>query len=167
MTNLLDETEFPEAEFGDLYHQRWRKKKHLSGLARTLEHVSSLSQLAAMHDFAAKILCDNLQVVVTAAAYTAVPAVHLAYGRREKFHACSGMDGIVLAILRLRCDRRGRCGGRYLGHEACMGERPQPVGALCALGKSGQLVIERRIISAIQFKVDAQALTHRRRSRLR
>jgi len=35
MTNLLNVTEFPAAEFGDLYHQRWRKKKHLSGSAPT------------------------------------------------------------------------------------------------------------------------------------
>ncbi len=28
-----------------------------------LEHVSGLSQLAAMQDFAAKIVCDNLQAL--------------------------------------------------------------------------------------------------------
>ena len=75
MTNLLDEAEFPAAEFVDLYHQRWRIEEAFKRLKHrlNLEHVSGLSQLAAMHDFAAKILCDNLQALVTAAASTAVP----------------------------------------------------------------------------------------------
>jgi hypothetical protein len=75
MTNLLDDIEFPTAEFGDLYHQRWRIEEAFKRLEHrlNLEHVSGLSQLAAMHDFAAKILCDNLQALATAAAYAAVP----------------------------------------------------------------------------------------------
>lgn len=71
MTNLLDAAAFPRAEFGALYHQRWRieeafkRQKH----RLNLEHVSGLSQQAALHDFAAKILCDNLQALATETAH--------------------------------------------------------------------------------------------------
>jgi hypothetical protein len=67
MTNLLDPVAFPCAEFGDLYHQRWRIEEAFKRLKHrlNLEHVSGLSQQAAMHDFAAKIVCDNLQSLAT------------------------------------------------------------------------------------------------------
>lgn len=67
MTNLLDRVAFPCDEFGDLYHQRWRIEEAFKRLKNrlNLEHVSGLSQQAAMHDFAAKILCDNLQSLAT------------------------------------------------------------------------------------------------------
>lgn len=63
MTNLLDPVAFPAHEFGDLYHQRWRIEEAFKRLKHrlNLEHVSGLSQQAALHDFAAKIVCDNLQ----------------------------------------------------------------------------------------------------------
>ena len=67
MTNLLDPQTFPCTAFGDLYHQRWRieeafkRRKH----RLNLEHVSGLSQQAALHDFAAKIVCDTLQSLAT------------------------------------------------------------------------------------------------------
>ena len=67
MTNLLDPAAFPCAEFGDLYHQRWRIEEAFKRLEHrlNLEHVSGLSQQAAMYDFAAKIVCDNLQSLAT------------------------------------------------------------------------------------------------------
>jgi hypothetical protein len=67
MTNLLDPAVFPGADFGDLYHQRWRIEEAFKRLKHrlNLEHVSGLSQLATMHDFAAKIVCDNLQSLAT------------------------------------------------------------------------------------------------------
>ena len=70
MTNLLDPTAFPAHEFGDLYHQRWRIEEAFKRLKHrlNLEHVSGLSQQAAMHDFAAKIVCDNLQSLATVTA---------------------------------------------------------------------------------------------------
>lgn len=70
MTNLLDQQDFPRAEFGDLYHQRWRIEESFKRLKHrlNLEHVSGLSQQAALHDFAAKIVCDNLQSLATEAA---------------------------------------------------------------------------------------------------
>lgn len=70
MTNLLDSERFPACEFGDLYHQRWRIEEAFKRLKHrlSLEHVSGLSQLAVMQDFAAKVLCDNLQALTTWAA---------------------------------------------------------------------------------------------------
>ncbi|WP_267876693.1 IS4 family transposase, partial [Massilia genomosp. 1] len=70
MTNLFDSDAFPADVFGDLYHQRWRIEEAFKRLKHrlNLEHVSGLSQLAAMQDFAAKILCDNLQALLTQAA---------------------------------------------------------------------------------------------------
>ena len=70
MTNLLDSAQFPASEFGDLYHQRWRIEEAFKRLKQglNLEHVSGLSQLAVMQDFAAKILCDNLQSLTVSAA---------------------------------------------------------------------------------------------------
>jgi hypothetical protein len=67
MTNLLDPKEFPYAEFGDLYHQRWRIEEAFKRLKHrlNLEHVSGLSQQAALPVFAAKIVCDNLQSLAT------------------------------------------------------------------------------------------------------
>jgi hypothetical protein len=70
MTNLFDQQRFPAADFGDLYHQRWRIEEAFKRLKHrlNLEHVSGQSQLAAMQDFAAKIVRDNLQALTTAAA---------------------------------------------------------------------------------------------------
>lgn len=67
MTNLLDTERFPASLFGDLYHQRWRIEEAFKRLKHrlNLEHVSGLSQQAAMQDLAAKVLCDNLQALVT------------------------------------------------------------------------------------------------------
>ena len=68
MTNLFDAEAFPTAVFGDLYHQRWRIEEAFKHLKHrlNLEHVSGLSQLAAIQDFAAKILCDKLQALISA-----------------------------------------------------------------------------------------------------
>ena len=67
MTNLLDPAAFPAHQFSDLYHQRWRIEETFKRLEHrlNLEHVSGLSQQAAMQDFAAKIVCDNLQSLAT------------------------------------------------------------------------------------------------------
>jgi hypothetical protein len=75
MTNLLDCHRFPATDFGDLYHQRWRIEEAFKRLRHrlNLKHVSGLSQVAAMQDFAAKIVCDNLQALTTAAATIQFP----------------------------------------------------------------------------------------------
>ena len=71
MTNLLDAVRFPAALFGDLYHRRWRIEEAFKRLKHrlNLEHVTGLSQLAVLQDFAAKIVCDNLQALTVAAAH--------------------------------------------------------------------------------------------------
>lgn len=78
MTNLLDVAAFPAAVFGDLYHQRWRIEEAFKRLKHrlNLEHVSGLSQLAVAQDFAARVLCDNLQALasLTAREAHATPA---------------------------------------------------------------------------------------------
>ncbi len=65
MTNLLDAETFPAQDFGVLYHQRWRIEEAFKRLKHRLclEHVSGLSQRAVMQDFAARVLCDNLQAL--------------------------------------------------------------------------------------------------------
>lgn len=71
MTNLLDAARFPASVFGDLYHQRWRIEEAFKRLKHrlNLEHVTGLSQLAVLQDFAAKVVCDNLQALTVAAAH--------------------------------------------------------------------------------------------------
>lgn len=61
--------------------QRWRIEEAFKRLKHrlNLEHVSGLSQQAAMHDFAAKIVCDNLQSL---ASESALRAASLAPTRR-------------------------------------------------------------------------------------
>ena len=70
MTNLLDAEDFPATGFGDLYHQRWRIEEAYKRLKHrlNLEHVTGLSQQAVMQDFAARVLCDNLQALACLAA---------------------------------------------------------------------------------------------------
>ncbi|MDH2431785.1 IS4 family transposase [Pokkaliibacter sp. MBI-7] len=66
MTNLMDRQRFPASVFMSLYHQRWRIEEAFKRLKHRLqiEQVSGLSQRAVMQDFAAKIVCDNLERVV-------------------------------------------------------------------------------------------------------
>jgi hypothetical protein len=75
MTNLFDTRRFPAAAFGDLYHHRWRIEVAFARLKHrlNLEHVSGLSHQAVLQDFAAKILCDNLEALITLAAQTEHP----------------------------------------------------------------------------------------------
>ena len=75
MTNLFDTQRFPAHAFGDLYHQRWRIEVAFERLKHrlNLEHVSGLSHQAVLQDFAAKILCDNLQALITLAAQSEHP----------------------------------------------------------------------------------------------
>ncbi len=63
---------FPAELFGDLYHQRWRIEEAFKRikLRLALEHVTGLSQLAAMQDLAAKVIC-NRHALSAAAAHEA------------------------------------------------------------------------------------------------
>lgn len=101
MTNLLDSQAFPVAEFSELYHQRWRIEEAFKRLKHrlNLEHVSGLSQLAAMQDFAAKVLCDNLQALACLAAAADKP---LRAGRRINHgYAHTALKPILPPILLL------------------------------------------------------------------
>ncbi len=71
MTNLLDGSQYPAAAFADLYHQRWSIEEAFKRIKHRLclEHVTGLSQLAVCQDFAAKILCDNIQSLLAHAAH--------------------------------------------------------------------------------------------------
>lgn len=54
----------------DASQDRWRIEEAFKRLKHrlSLEHVSGLSQLAVLQDFAAKVLCDNLQALTSLAA---------------------------------------------------------------------------------------------------
>lgn len=99
MTNLLDTQRFPAVDFGDLYHQRWRIEEAFKRLKHrlNLEHVSGLSQLAVMQDFAAKIVCDNLHALATQAAHHA--AQLLPRQRINRTFACSVLKPLLPALL--------------------------------------------------------------------
>lgn len=68
MTSLLDAKRYPAADFGALYHRRWRVEEAFKRLKHRLrlEAPTGLTHLAFQQDFAAKILADNLHTVLTA-----------------------------------------------------------------------------------------------------
>jgi hypothetical protein len=65
MTNL-DDYAAPAADFGVLYHQRWRIEEAFKRLKcrMHLEAVSGLSQHALLIDVAAKVLADNIAALL-------------------------------------------------------------------------------------------------------
>jgi len=65
MTSLLDTETYPAADFGALYHSRWRIEEAFKRLKYRLawENTSGLSMLAAKQDFGAKLLADNLHAL--------------------------------------------------------------------------------------------------------
>ena len=71
MTNLFDDKLFPADCFGELYHKRWGIEEAFKRLKHrlNLEHVTGLSQQAVVQDVAAKIVCDNLQALVSITAH--------------------------------------------------------------------------------------------------
>jgi len=71
MTNLFDDKLFPAECFGELYHKRWGIEEAFKRLKHrlNLEHVTGLSQQAVAQDVAAKIVCDNLQALVSLTAH--------------------------------------------------------------------------------------------------
>ena len=68
MTNLLDTCRYPADQFGALYHQRWRVEEAFKRIKHRLrlEAPTGLSYLAFQQDFAAKVLADNLCVLLAA-----------------------------------------------------------------------------------------------------
>ena len=69
MTSLLDTERYPAAAFGALYHRRWRVEEAFKRIKHRLrlEAVSGLNYLALQQDFAAKVVADNLHILLTAA----------------------------------------------------------------------------------------------------
>jgi hypothetical protein len=69
MTSLLDSQRYPAADFGALYHQRWRIEEAFKRIKHRLrlEAATGLTTLAFQQDFAAKIVADNLHVLLAAA----------------------------------------------------------------------------------------------------
>lgn len=74
MTNL-DAGTAPAADFGALYHQRWRIEEAFKRLKcrMHLEAVSGLSQHALLIDVAAKVLADNIAALLGLAAAADAP----------------------------------------------------------------------------------------------
>jgi hypothetical protein len=70
ITSLLDLVSYPAAAFSALYHSRWRIEEAFKRIKHrlSLEHTSGLTWLAAQQDFAAKILCDNINALAVYAA---------------------------------------------------------------------------------------------------
>jgi len=66
MTNLLDSKAHPAAEFGALYHKRWRIEEAFKRIKHRLrlEAPSGLTYLAFQQDFGAKIVADNLSTLL-------------------------------------------------------------------------------------------------------
>lgn len=65
MTSLSNPIDYPAAEFGNLYHARWRIEEAFKRIKHrlALEHLTGISWLAAQQDFGAKILGDNLHAL--------------------------------------------------------------------------------------------------------
>ena len=72
MTSLLDAAHYPAADFGALYHRRWRVEEAFKRLKHRLrlEAPTGLTHLAFQQDFAAKILADNLHSLLAEVAST-------------------------------------------------------------------------------------------------
>ena len=72
MTSLRDPIAYPAADFAALYHARWRIEEAFKRIKHrlALEQLSGLSWLAALQDFGANVLCDNLNAL---AVYAAAP----------------------------------------------------------------------------------------------
>jgi hypothetical protein len=68
MTSLLDAERYPAAAFGDLYHQRWRVEEAFKRIKHRLrlEAATGLNHLAFQQDFAAKVVADNLCILLAA-----------------------------------------------------------------------------------------------------
>lgn len=72
MTSLLDTRRWPAADFGALYHRRWRVEEAFKRIKHRLrlEAVTGLTHLAFQQDFAAKVLADNLHSLLSGACTT-------------------------------------------------------------------------------------------------
>ena len=118
MTNLLDTCRYPADQFGALYHQRWRVEEAFKRIKHRLrlEAPTGLSYLALQQDFAAKVLADNLCVLLAAdqtdADSTSRPNRIYAIGALKPIlaacmlaiaHARAKLPAVLATIARNRC----------------------------------------------------------------
>lgn len=99
MTSLIDTERFPATLFGELYHQRWSIEEAFKRLKHrlSLEQVSGLSHLAVQQDFAAKVLCDNLAALASAAARS--NAKLPAHRRINRAYARTALKPLIAVLL--------------------------------------------------------------------
>lgn len=118
ITNLLDARRYPVEQFGALYHQRWRVEEAFKRIKHRLrlEAPTGLSYLALQQDFAAKVLTDNLCVLLAARPGHENPASRpnriYAMGALKPIlagcllalaHARAALPGVLATIARNRC----------------------------------------------------------------
>ena len=76
VTSLLDQTEYPTAEFGSLYWRRWDHETYYGRLKGRLdlEHCSGQTVAAVEQDFQATVLLSNVESVVVGPAQAQLSA---------------------------------------------------------------------------------------------
>lgn len=102
MTSLLDETTFPAAAFGALYHRRWRVEEAFKRIKHRLrlEAVTGLTHLALQQDFAAKIVADNLHTLLADAQDAATTEADVVATRRpNRTYALGALKPILAGCL--------------------------------------------------------------------
>lgn len=118
MTNLLDAKTYPGAEFGALYHQRWRIEEAFKRIKHRLrlEAPSGLTYLAFQQDFGAKIVADNLSTLLADLSEPAPPRAlaeqpetsassvkNAQRSRANRTYALSAFKSVIVScLLRLR-----------------------------------------------------------------
>lgn len=102
MTSLLDGAAFPAAAFGALYHRRWRVEEAFKRIKHRLrlEAATGLTHLAFQQDFAAKIVADNLHVLLAAAHDEATTGTDVvAASRPNRTYALGALKPILAGCL--------------------------------------------------------------------
>ncbi len=99
MTSLLDATRYLAADFGALYHRRWRVEEAFKRLKHRLrlEASTGLTHLAFQQDFAAKILADNLHTILTST--TSDPGEQTLSHRPNRTYAIGTLKPILAGCL--------------------------------------------------------------------
>lgn len=100
MTSLLDAVRHPATAFGALYHRRWRVEEAFKRIKHRLrlEAASGLTHLAFQQDFAAKVLADNLHILLAAANDPSASDTELA-SRPNRTYALGALKPILAGCL--------------------------------------------------------------------
>ena len=112
MTNLIDAECYPAHAFGALYHQRWRIEEAFKRikLRLRLEAPSGLTYLALQQDFGAKIVADNLCILIADLDHrtaNGAPTPPAATSRANRTYALSTLKPILaICLLGLRSATR-------------------------------------------------------------